>query len=59
MSYAEYQPDFTEAQDASWRRLYDGLLIKGFLPLAPGLPERLRSGIRVADSGAGPGTRST
>ncbi len=55
VSYAEYQPDFTEAQDASWRRLYDGLLIKGFLPLAPGLPERLAKGIRVADVGCGTG----
>jgi SAM-dependent methyltransferase len=55
VSYAEYQPDFTEAQDASWRRLYDGLLIKGFLPLAPGLPERLAEGIRVADVGCGTG----
>ena len=55
VSYAEYQPDFTEAQDASWRRLYDGLLIKGFLPLAPGLPGRLAAGIRVADIGCGTG----
>jgi SAM-dependent methyltransferase len=55
VSYAEYQPDFTEAQDASWRRLYDGLLIKGFLPLAPGLSERLAGGIRVADIGCGTG----
>ena len=55
VSYAEYQPDFTEAQDASWRRLYDGLLIKGFLPLAPGIPARLAEGIRVADVGCGTG----
>jgi SAM-dependent methyltransferase len=55
VSYAEYQPDFTEAQDASWRLLYDGLLIKGFLPLAKGLPERLKAGIRVADVGCGTG----
>lgn len=53
--YREFQPDFTEAQDASWRRLYDGLLIKGFLPLAKGLPERLAAGIRVADVGCGTG----
>jgi SAM-dependent methyltransferase len=55
VSYAEYRPDFTEAQDASWRLLYDGLLIKGFLPLAKGLPERLKAGIRVADVGCGTG----
>ena len=55
VSYAEFQPDFTEAQDASWRRLYDGLLIKGFLPAAKGLIERLQSGIRGADVGCGTG----
>lgn len=53
--YSEFRPDFTEMMDASWRRLYDGLLIKGFLPLAEGLPERLQSGIRVADVGCGTG----
>ena len=55
VSYAEYRPDFTESQDASWRLLYDGLLIKGFLPAAKGLPERLQAGIRVADLGCGTG----
>jgi SAM-dependent methyltransferase len=53
--YAEFRPDFTEAMDASWRLLYDGLLIKGFLPVAKGLPERLEAGIRVADIGCGTG----
>lgn len=53
--YSEYRPDFTEAMDASWRLLYDGLLIKGFLPAAKGLPERLKEGIRVADIGCGTG----
>lgn len=53
--YADYRPDFTEAQDASWRLLYDGLLLKGFLPAVPGLPERLAAGIRVADLGCGTG----
>lgn len=53
--YSVFQPDFTESQDASWRRLYDGLLIKGFLPLVPGLVPRLQSGIRVADVGCGTG----
>ena len=55
VSYEEYRPDFTEAMDASWRLLYDGLLIKGFLPAAKGLPERLQGGIRVADIGCGTG----
>jgi SAM-dependent methyltransferase len=53
--YSEFSPDFTEYQDASWRLLYDGLLLKGFLPAAKGLPERLRTGIRVADIGCGTG----
>ena len=53
--YSEFRPDFTEAADASWRLLYDGLLIKGFLPLAKILPERLEDGIRVADIGCGTG----
>lgn len=53
--YAEYRPDFTEGMDASWRLLYEGLLIKGFLPVAQGLPERLQAGIRVADIGCGTG----
>lgn len=53
--YSEYRPDFTEAMDASWRLLYNGLLVKGFLPVAKGLPERLRAGIRVADIGCGTG----
>jgi len=53
--YSEFRPDFTEAMDASWRLLYDGLLIRGFLPAAKGLPERLEAGIRVADLGCGTG----
>jgi SAM-dependent methyltransferase len=53
--YSEFRPDFTEYMDASWRLLYDGLLIKGFLPAAKGLPERLTAGIRVADLGCGTG----
>jgi SAM-dependent methyltransferase len=53
--YSEFMPDFTEVVDASWRLLYDGLLIKGFLPVVSGLPERLEAGIRVADLGCGTG----
>jgi 2-polyprenyl-3-methyl-5-hydroxy-6-metoxy-1,4-benzoquinol methylase len=53
--YSDYRPEFTEAMDASWRLLYDGLLIKGFLPLIKGLPERLEQGISAADIGCGTG----
>lgn len=53
--YSEYSPDFTEAQDASWRLLYDGLLVKGFLTAVKGLRDRLESGIKVADLGCGTG----
>ena len=53
--YSEFRPDFTDFQDVSWRLLYDGLLIKGFLPAVKGLPERLRAGMRVADVGCGTG----
>jgi len=53
--YSAYRPEFTESMDASWRLLYDGLLIKGFLPQVKGLPERLEDGVRVADIGCGSG----
>ena len=53
--YSEFRPDFTDYMDASWRLLYDGLLLKGFLPVVEGLPERLAAGIRVADLGCGTG----
>jgi SAM-dependent methyltransferase len=53
--YSAFRPDFTGAQDASWRLLYDGLLVKSFLPAVTGLPQRLEAGIRVADVGCGTG----
>lgn len=53
--YAEFRPDFTAYMDASWRLLYDGLLIKSLLPAVKGLPDRLAAGIRVADLGCGTG----
>jgi len=53
--YSAYRPEFTESMDAAWRLLYDGLLIKGFLPLVKGLPERLEQGISAADIGCGTG----
>jgi SAM-dependent methyltransferase len=53
--YAEFRPDFTALMDDMWRRIYDEHLLTGFLPAAPGLPERLQAGIRVADVGCGTG----
>ena len=55
MSRREWPDWWAWELDASWRLLYDGLLIKGFLPLVKGLPERLAAGIRVADLGCGTG----
>lgn len=53
--YDAFRPEFTELIDAATRRIYDETLINGFLPLAPGLPDRLRAGARVADIGCGTG----
>jgi len=53
--YAEFRPEFTDLMDDSWRRIYDETLLTGFLPAVPGLPDRLRSGVRVADVGCGTG----
>lgn len=53
--YSDFRPDFTEYMDASWRLLYDGLLVKGFVTAAEGMPERLAAGSRVADLGCGTG----
>jgi SAM-dependent methyltransferase len=53
--YSAFRPDFTESMDAGWRLLYDGMLIKSFLPLAQGIPERLAEGVSAADVGCGTG----
>ena len=53
--YAAYRPDFTELQDSLNRRTYDELLVDGYLPVVPGLLDRLRAGITVADVGCGTG----
>jgi tRNA G46 methylase TrmB len=41
--------------DATWRRIYDELLISGFLGRINGLTERLAAGIGVVDVGCGSG----
>lgn len=53
--YAEFRPEFTDCMDDVWRRIYDELLVDGFLGRVDGLRERLRAGIRVLDIGCGTG----
>lgn len=53
--YAAFAPDFTGVMDALHRRPTDELLVDHWLPVAPGLVERLRAGARVADVGCGTG----
>src|SRR5207245_5676664 len=53
--YAEYRPEFTDVMDALGRNVYDALLVDAYLPLVPGLAERLEAGVRVADVACGTG----
>jgi len=53
--YAAFRPEFTKVMDDTWRRIYDEHLVTGFLAVVPVIPERLASGIRVADIGCGTG----
>jgi len=53
--YSAYRPVFTQCMDDAWRRIYDQLLITGFIPSVSGLPERLKVGVRVLDIGCGTG----
>jgi SAM-dependent methyltransferase len=53
--YSEYRPEFTCHMDATWRRIYDEMLISGFLGRISGLTERLAAGIGVLDVGCGSG----
>lgn len=53
--YADYCPDFSEAMDLMGRGTFDRFLIDAYLPLAPGLAERLARGARVADAACGAG----
>ncbi len=57
--YADYRPDFTCHMDATWRRIYDELLISGFLGRVEGLDRRLAGGIACSMSAAAAATRST
>ncbi|HMK13011.1 MAG TPA: class I SAM-dependent methyltransferase [Acidimicrobiales bacterium] len=53
--YAEYRPEFTDVMDSIGRVVYDGFLVGTYVPLVPGLRERLEAGIRVADVACGTG----
>lgn len=53
--YSAYRPEFTDVMDALNRPLFDRLLVDAIVPLAPGLADRLRAGIRAADIGCGTG----
>jgi ubiquinone/menaquinone biosynthesis C-methylase UbiE len=53
--YAAYRPVFTQCMDDAWRRIYDQLLINGFIAAVDGVTEALRRGIRVLDVGCGTG----
>jgi SAM-dependent methyltransferase len=53
--YAEYCPEFTDVMDAVGRGAFDQFLVDAYLPLAPGLAERLTAGARAADVACGTG----
>jgi SAM-dependent methyltransferase len=53
--YSEYRPEFTDVMDGVSRIFFDGALIDGYLPLVPGLSDKLHAGARVADVACGTG----
>ena len=53
--YSEYRPEFTDVMDSISRVQYDGFLVDAYVPLVPGLRDRLEAGIRVADVACGTG----
>jgi SAM-dependent methyltransferase len=53
--YAAFAPEFTDAWDAVGRGVFDTTLLDVYLPMAPGLADRLSAGIRVADVACGTG----
>ncbi|MFE5022617.1 class I SAM-dependent methyltransferase [Streptomyces sp. NPDC056656] len=52
--YSSY-PRFQELQAEETGRVYEVALVDAIIPLAPGLPERLRAGIDALDIGTGQG----
>lgn len=55
LPYAVYRPEFTTVMDQAGRRKYTSMLVSHYVPLAEGLPERLRAGARALDLGCGTG----
>lgn len=53
--YERFRPEFTDVMDAVNRGTFDQALLSDWLPLVPGLRERLEAGARVADIGCGTG----
>lgn len=54
LSYSEY-PRFHTLMAEESGEVFDAALVDGILPMAEGLPERLRAGAEVADFGCGSG----
>jgi SAM-dependent methyltransferase len=54
LSYADY-PRFHRNMAETSAAVHDAALLEGILPLAPGLTDRLRGGIDLADIGCGSG----
>ena len=53
--YSAYRPVFTQCMDDVWRRIYDQMLVPGFIGAVPGLTATLERGIGVLDIGCGTG----
>jgi SAM-dependent methyltransferase len=53
--YSAYLPELHDVMEALWGPIYDTLLVEEIVPLAPGLPQRLAAGARVADVACGTG----
>ena len=53
--YSAYRPVFTQCMDDVWRRIYDEMLLPGFIGAVPGLRAALEKGQAVLDVGCGTG----
>jgi len=53
--YSAYRPVFTQCMDDVWRRIYDEMLIPGFIGAVPQLRKALEKGSAVLDVGCGTG----